>query len=104
MPGRWMRSGYKQAAVLFSPLLALVIFASWGGVWEVLLSPVYPGLEDYLYTRIGLWQLIWQHLVMVSISSLLSICAGVALGVFVTRKAGRDFLPAVNSLVSIGQT
>jgi osmoprotectant transport system permease protein len=104
MPGQWMRSGHKQAAVLFSPLLALVILASWDGVWELLLSPVYPGLEDYLYTRIGLWRLIWQHLVMVSISSFLSICAGVALGVFVTRRPGRDFLPVVNSLVSIGQT
>jgi osmoprotectant transport system permease protein len=41
---------------------------------------------------------------MVSISSFLSICAGVALGVFVTRRPGRDFLPVVNSLVSIGQT
>ena len=99
-----MAGRYKQAVILGIPSLALIVLASWGGIWQLLLAPVYPDLEDYLYPRVGLWRLIGQHLVMVGISSTLSVCIGMAMGVFVTRSAGRDFLPTVNSLVSIGQT
>lgn len=99
-----MPAGYKQAVTLGVPVLALIVLASWGGIWQWLLAPVYPGLGEYLYPRVGLWRLIWQHLVMVGISSALSVFTGMALGVFVTRSAGRDFLPTVNSLASIGQT
>ncbi|MGM0611449.1 MAG: ABC transporter permease [Thermodesulfobacteriota bacterium] len=99
-----MHSIYRQNAMLFFPALALILLASWGGVWERMLSPVFPGLDGYLYSRVGLWRLIWQHLILVSISSFFSVCAGMGMGIFVTRSCGRDFLPAVNSLVSIGQT
>lgn len=99
-----MRMSRTQMVMLPVALAAFVVLASAGGVWERLLSPVYPGLDTYLYPRVGLWTLIWQHLVMVAISSGLSILVGVGLGVLVTRSFGRDFLPSVNSLVSVGQT
>ncbi|MFP4167955.1 MAG: ABC transporter permease [Desulfonatronovibrionaceae bacterium] len=86
------------------PLAGLVILASWSGVWEKSLAPLYPDLRDYLYPRTGLWTLIAEHLFLVAVSSSLSVCIGVGLGVLVTRTQGRDFLPAVNSLVSMGQT
>ncbi len=60
-----MPAAYKQAVKLGVPLLALILLASWGGIWQWFLAPVYPGLEEYLYSRIGLWQLIWQRLCQV---------------------------------------
>lgn len=99
-----MFAGLRHSARLVLPVVALALLASWEGAWQWLLTPVYPGLQEYLYPRVGLWQLIWQHLVLVSISSALSVGFGVALAMFVTRSAGRDFLPSVNSLVSVGQT
>lgn len=84
---------------------ALFIFLnSWEGVWEWLLSALYPGLGEYIYPRVSLWRLTWEHLVMVSISSTLSILIGVGLGTLVTRSYGRDFLQPLNALVSVGQT
>lgn len=99
-----MRLKSKDIAFFALPVLGLTVLASWSGVWESLLSPVYPDLREYLYPRTGLWTLIGEHLILVAVSSFLSVSIGVGLGIFVTRSWGRDFLPAVNSLVSIGQT
>jgi osmoprotectant transport system permease protein len=93
-----------RTVMLASSLLLFLLLASWGGVWKELLSGLYPDLDEYLYVRAGLWTLVWQHLVLVSISSGLSILVGGGLGILATRSFGRDFLPAVNSLVSVGQT
>lgn len=99
-----MRVKTKDIALFAFPLAGFVLLASWSGVWESLLAPVYPDLREYLYPRAGLWSLIEEHLFLVAVSSFLSVSIGVGLGIFVTRSWGRDFLPAVNSLVSIGQT
>ena len=99
-----MRNITSQIALLVVTVPVFVLLASWGEVWELLLSPVFPDLQRYLYPRFGLWQLIWQHVVMVFISSTLSVIIGMGLGMLVTRSFGRDFLPALNGLVSIGQT
>jgi osmoprotectant transport system permease protein len=89
---------------LLAAAAAFVLLASWEGAWRALLGAVYPDLSEYVYPRAGMWRLVWQHLVMVGVSSGLSIVVGVGLGVVVTRSFGRDFLPTVNSLVSVGQT
>jgi osmoprotectant transport system permease protein len=84
--------------------VAFVLLASWDGLWEGLLGVVYPDLGQYVYPRVSLWRLVLEHLVLVGVSSGLSILVGVGLGILVTRSFGRDFLHAVNSLVSVGQT
>ncbi|KJS02537.1 MAG: hypothetical protein VR65_04915 [Desulfobulbaceae bacterium BRH_c16a] len=99
-----MRSRLPRIVMLATALAAFVLLASWKGVWEWLFSSLYPNQVNYLYPRVGLWILTWQHGLLVSVSSGLSILVGMGLGVLVTRSFGRDFLPAVNSLVSIGQT
>jgi osmoprotectant transport system permease protein len=73
-------------------------------VWRALFRPVFPHLEQLVYSRIPLWELVVQHANLVVVSSLLATLIGTGLGVFVTRRQGREFLPVVNSLVSIGQT
>jgi len=86
-------------------LLALFgLLISSPSVWEALLGPVFPRLENLVYSRAPLWELVVQHANMVAVSSLLATLVGIGLGVFVTRRRGREFLPVVNSLVSMGQT
>jgi osmoprotectant transport system permease protein len=87
------------------PLLTLFgLLVSCTSVWKALLRPVFPDLESLVYSRAPLWELVAQHANMVFVSSLLATLVGVGLGVFVTRQRGREFLPVVNSLVSMGQT
>ncbi len=99
-----MQKPYYHSLLLVSALLLFILLNSWTGVWEWLLSSLYPGLSEYLYPRVSLWRLSWEHLVMVAISSIFSIVIGVGLGALVTRSYGRDFLQGLNGLVSIGQT
>lgn len=57
-----------------------------------------------LYLRSSFVKLAWEHLFLVGVSSAAAVVIGVACGIFVTRRAGREFLPVVNTLASIGQT
>lgn len=61
-------------------------------------------LQEHLYTRIPLLQLLLTHFSMVGVSTFFAVLIGVSIGIFVTRKAGEDFLYTVNSIVSLGQT
>jgi osmoprotectant transport system permease protein len=94
----------RHAILLAACAAAFVLLASWDGAWRLLVGPIYPDLDAYVYDRVGLWTLVWQHFVIVGVSSGLSIVVGMAVGIAVTRSFGRDFLPATNSLVSVGQT
>jgi osmoprotectant transport system permease protein len=88
--------------LVFAALFVLLIGSP--SVWQALFRPVFPHLEKLVYSRAPLWELVVQHANMVAVSSLLATLIGTGLGIFVTRRRGREFLPVVNSLVSIGQT
>ncbi|MCF8085759.1 MAG: ABC transporter permease [Desulfohalobiaceae bacterium] len=88
--------------ILLPALFGLLISST--SVWEILLRPAFPHLENLVYSRAPLWELVVQHANMVAVSSTLATLVGTGLGVFVTRSRGREFLPVVNSLVSMGQT
>lgn len=92
-----------RAVFLTAAAFAFVLLATWEGLWNGL-GVIYPDIGEYVYPRVSMWRLILQHFVLVGISSTLSIMVGVGLGILVTRSFGRDFLHAVNSLVSVGQT
>lgn len=97
-----MPTGRIVWLALVGAVFAALVF--WRGAWELLLAPVFPGLDAYLYERANPAQLVAEHLWLVSASSSSALAVGVSLGMAVTRRAGRDFLPTVNSLVSVGQT
>ncbi len=71
---------------------------------KLLLALVFPGETQLLYPRAGLPGLLGEHLVLVLFSSLVAVGIGVAVGVFVTRPAGREYLHLVNDLSSLAQT
>jgi len=81
-----------------------ILLTVWSAPWEHLFGPLFPELAPLTYTRAALWELVLEHLEMVAAAGLAAGLIGVGLGISVTRPAGREFLPMVNSLVSIGQT
>lgn len=63
-----------------------------------------PESSPSVYDRTTFLKMTFEHIYLVAISSCLAIAVGVISGILVTRKSGREFLPVVNSLSSLGQT
>lgn len=88
------------------PTLALGLYlalAALPGLWAALLHALFPDERRVLFQE-PMLELIGEHVAMVALSSMLAVGAGVALGVFVTRPAGADFLDVVTDFVNLGQT
>jgi osmoprotectant transport system permease protein len=96
MPRRWL-----MPLVWFALLMLLTIGM---GYLEWLFRLFEPDMREVIYRRAGFFTLLGQHILVVGIASLLAIAIGVGAVVAVTRPAGRDFLPLVAQLASIGQT
>ena len=71
-------------------------------------APVFAPLNDYgaaaIYDQGNLLELALSHLWTVLIAGAASTVVAVALGIFVTRPAGAQFLPLSRTLVNVGQT
>ena len=68
-----------------------------------LFSYVFPQLERPVYTQEPFVWLLWQHMLLVGASSLFSVVAGSAIGVWVTRPSGHFFKPLVESILAVSQ-
>ena len=71
---------------------------------QPLLQQAFPGVEPVVYDRDSFLGLFLSQLGLVAAASLAASLVGVALAIFVTRPAGRDFRAMVNALATIGQT
>lgn len=88
------------------PLVALAAYVALAfapGVWETALRTIYPDEARVLF-QTPMPELVWEHLSMVGLSSLISVVVGLGLGVFVARPAGEDFRDVVTDLSNLGQT
>ncbi len=100
----WPRLGCLLRDPLPWLATALVLLA-WGMPWfKPLFAALFPELDRPLYEQESFAALLASHLAIVAASSALSLVVGVAAGLFVTRHAGREFRPLVETLVAIGQT
>ena len=72
--------------------------------WITVMSWLFPSLDKVLYDMAPFSQLAMEHVALVLVSSGLATVLGLATGIAVTRPWGRDLLPAVNALASMGQT
>ncbi|WP_106373923.1 ABC transporter permease [Vreelandella songnenensis] len=63
-----------------------------------------PDARQVIYQRAPFYALLSRHLLVVGVAAVVTIAVGVAAGIAVTRKRGRDFLPLVAQLASLGQT
>lgn len=69
-----------------------------------LFSWLEPDTDNLIYTRDSFYSLLQSHLWLVLASATIGTLVAVSAGIFVTRPAGRDFLPLVSQIASIGQT
>ncbi|ATJ82726.1 ABC transporter permease [Halomonas beimenensis] len=84
---------------------ALLLAACLGmGALEGLFRWVEPDSRAVIYARADFLTLLGRHLLVVGVAALAAVAIGVGAAVAVTRRAGRDFLPLVAQLASIGQT
>jgi len=88
--------------LVFTALYVVIISnMSW---WEDILHYFFPSLSQVIYPRSSLLVMTAEHIMLVAVSSIFTIFIGIPLGIFVTRRIGKSFLPLANNLVSIGQT
>jgi osmoprotectant transport system permease protein len=87
-------------------------------VWLCLLLALVLGMEqlewlfrwiesdsrEVIYRRADFLTLLGRHALVVSVASSLAVVIGVSAAILVTRPAGRDFLPLVAQVASMGQT
>jgi len=71
---------------------------------EPLFQWLQPHKQGVIYERESFLFLLQNHLSLVAVSAAVGTCVAVAGGIFATRPVGRDFLPLVNQVASIGQT
>ena len=60
--------------------------------------------QQLVYQREPFLALLLNHVLLVLLSGAVGTLIAIAAGVFVTRRSGRDFLPLVSQIASIGQT
>ncbi|WP_346798342.1 ABC transporter permease [Halomonas sp. Bachu 37] len=94
----------KGVAVPVIWLLLLVLAVSFMPQLEAVLRFVEPDSRNLIYERAELSRLLGQHLLVVTLAACVAIALGVSAAIAVTRPVGRDFLPLVAQLASIGQT
>lgn len=95
---RWLRDPLLWLIALFLLLLLLMpysgpLFARW-----------FPQLDRPVYQQESFFQLALAHIRLVAISSLGAALIGIGAGVAVTRRAGREFRPLIETLAAAGQT
>lgn len=97
-----------KASLLRDPLpwllAALLLLVLGMPLLRPLFAAMFPALDRPLYEQDSFVALLGSHLAIVGASSALSLIVGVAAGIFVTRDAGREFRPLVETLVAIAQT
>lgn len=96
-----LRTRWVVLAVLS---VGYIVLVSQNTLWESALRALFPGESQVLHPRADLMTLVMQHVLLVGLSSGLTIAVGVPLGIFVTRNAGRAFLPITSDLTALGQT
>lgn len=89
---------------LFWAVLLLALL-TWGMPHlQPVFAALFPALDRPIYTQDSFVALVLAHLNIVFWSSLASVVVGVLAGVAVTRPAGREFKPMVETVVAMGQT
>jgi osmoprotectant transport system permease protein len=94
----------RQIYTISTLLLVFACLTLSADVWRISMSWLFPSLDKVIYDMASFSRLVAEHGVLVLVSSGLATLLGVATGIAVTRTGGRDFLPAVNALASMGQT
>jgi osmoprotectant transport system permease protein len=94
----WLRDPLTWVVAL---LLALALALPHS---QTFFGALFPDQQRPVYLQEPFVELLWQHLVLIVISSVVAALFGTGLGVVVTRPGGRAFAPLAQTLASAGQT
>ena len=97
-------STQRQIITLGSFAGSFLLLTLWTELWATSMSWLFPSLDRVIYDMAPFTELVVEHGVLVLVSSGLATLLGLTTGIAVTRSWGRDFLPAVSALASMGQT
>ena len=92
----------QVARLLAFALLAALLLAP--EAFAPVLRPFTENGAPPVYNQGSLLDLTLAHLELVAVASLIGIVLALAMGIFVTRPAGQEFLPLSRSIANIGQT
>ena len=95
---RWLRDPLLWLVALFVALLLLMPYSA------PLFSTLFPELPRPVYQQESFVTLTLAHFWLVGASSVFAIVLGVGAGIAVTRPAGREFRPLVETIAAVGQT
>ena len=95
---RVLRDPLLWLLALFIAILLLLPYST------PLFSALFPELPRPVYQQESFINLALAHLWLVVLSSAIAIVLGVGAGIAVTRPAGREFRPLVETIAAIGQT
>jgi len=94
----------RQIYTISTLLLVFACLTISADIWRLSMSWLFPSLDRVIYDMAPFTELVVEHGVLVLVSSGLATLLGLTTGIAVTRSRGRDFLPAVSALASMGQT
>jgi osmoprotectant transport system permease protein len=95
------RYGWILLGILAACFVVVLTNMSW---WEHVFRFLFPQHNQVVYPTASILTLTGEHIRLVIISSGLTVLIGLPAGIWLTRPGGREFLPVINSLVSLGQT
>ncbi|MCG5045096.1 ABC transporter permease [Enterobacteriaceae bacterium 155047] len=93
-----MRDPLLWLIVAFVALLVLMPYSG------ALFSTLFPELPRPVYQQESFISLTLAHFWLVGVSSAIAMVLGLGAGILVTRPAGREFRPLVETIAAIGQT
>lgn len=93
-----MRDPLLWLIVAFVALLVLMPYSG------ALFSMLFPELPRPVYQQESFISLTLAHFWLVGVSSAIAVVLGLGAGILVTRPAGREFRPLVETIAAIGQT
>lgn len=96
-----MRGAAVLARLIGLALLLTLVLAP--QVFEPALRPLTENGAPAIYNQGSLLDLTLAHLGLVAVASFVSAIVALALGIFVTRATGAEFLPLSRAVVNIGQ-
>ena len=97
--------GARRIAARVGGLTALLVVLVFGmPALEPLFHWGFPALERPVYTRASFLALTLSHIELVAAATIIIVIVGVAIGIAVTRPAGREFAGMVDTITAIGQT
>ena len=94
----------KQLFIILLLMVTFAVLTLSTTLWTRAMRIFFPSLDRVIYGMAPFTELVVEHGVLVLVSSGLATLLGLTTGIAVTRSWGRDFLPAVSALASMGQT